>query len=204
MAAALVALGLEEVAAGQVVEDSVAAAVALAVAAHLEDGSMNMSRVFNHLLHPPWLVRYKFPPATLDRIEECIKNSETQHSGEICFAVESSISFFELLQNNSSFEHGIDVFSELRIWDTAQNNGVLILLILADRKVEIVADRGLNEKITEDEWQRICQFMEKSFLQNNFEAGVVEGIHEITQLLTKHYPSKAGTTNELPNKPIII
>jgi uncharacterized membrane protein len=175
-----------------------------AVVAHLEDGKMNITRLIKHLLYPPWLVRYKFPPERLQKIENSIKRSETQHNGEIRFAVESSLGFFQLLQDRACFERGVDVFSELRIWDTEQNNGVLIFLLLADRKVEIIADRGLNNEIAESEWRSICQLMEKSFGKDDFEGGVINGINEISQLLIKHSPFQGEKVNELSNKPVII
>lgn len=180
------------------------AAVVLAVAVHPGGGSMNIARIIKHLLYPPWFVRYKFPPASLYKIEESIKQSETQHCGEIRFAVESSLGFFQLIQGTPCFERGVDVFSELRIWDTEQNNGVLIFLLLVDRKVEIIADRGLNNEIAGNEWKRICQLMEKSFRKHDFEAGVTDGINEITQLLIKHFPIQDEKINELSNKPVII
>lgn len=176
-----------------------------AVAGLLGDGNMNITRIFKHLLHLPWLVHTKFSPQTLTKIEACIQKSESQHSAEIRFAVESSLGFFDLLQDISCFDWGVDVFSELRIWDTENNNGVLIFLLLADRKVEIIADRGFNDKIKKDEWTGICQIMEKSFGQHDFEMGVIEGINQITQILIKHYPvNKKGKADELSNKPVIM
>jgi len=166
---------------------------------------MNITRIFKHLLHLPWLVHTKFPPQTLRKIEACIQKSETEHSAEIRFAVESSLGFFDLLQDTSCFDRGVDVFSELRIWDTENNNGVLVFLLLADRKVEIIADRGLNDKIDKEEWLAICQVMEKSFSQHHFEIGVIEGINHITETLAKYYPKiKQNKIDELSNKPVIM
>jgi uncharacterized membrane protein len=176
----------------------------LAVAELQEDGSMNITRLIKHLLHFPWLVHRKFPPTALNKIEQAIKSSENQHSAEIRFAVESSLSFSELLQNTSCFDRGVEVFSELRIWDTEYNNGVLIFLLLADRNVEIIADRGLNSKIAKDEWQQICKLMEQSFKKNEFEAGVLIGMDEITKKLIQHYPAENNNIDELSNKPVIL
>lgn len=166
---------------------------------------MNIARVFKHLVYPPWLVRNKFSPESLIKIEQNIADSEALHSAEIRFAVESSMGFFDLLQDTPCFQRGVDVFSELRIWDTAENNGVLVYLLLADRKVEIVADRGFNEKVSKAEWQHICQLMEKSFAKKQFEAGVIKGIDEITQKVVKFYAIKnQSNPDELPNKPVIL
>ncbi len=189
----------------EVADSAEAEVVVLAAAVPQEGGKMNIIRLIKHLLHLPWLVHRKFPPATLIKIEEATRLSETQHHAEIRFAVESSLSFSELLQNTSCFERGVEVFSELRIWDTEYNNGVLIFLLLADRDVEIIADRGLNKKITKDEWQQVCTLMEHSFKKNEFEAGVLIGMEEITKKLIYHYPEEnKNNSNELPNKPVIL
>ena len=182
----------------------VEAAAVLAAAALQEDGKMKISRLFKHLLYPPWLVRRKFPPASLKKIEKAIQHSETRHSAEIRFAVESSLSFVELVQDISCFDRGVDVFSELRVWDTEQNNGVLIYLLLADRTIEIIADRDINKKVDSKEWLRICRLMESFFRKKQFETGVLKGIEEITRLLITLYPANAENINELPNKPVIL
>lgn len=179
-------------------------AAVLAVAVLQEDGKLNIARLFKHLMYPPWLVRSKFPPASLKKIEDAIQQSETTHSAEIRFAVESSLSFFEILQGSSCFDRGVDVFSELRVWDTEQNNGVLIYLLLADRNIEIIADRGVNKKVDVNEWMRICQLMEEYFRKKQFEIGVLKGIAEITKILTKLYPAQTENINELSNKPVIL
>lgn len=151
------------------------------------------------------MVHKKFPPATLNKIEAAIGASENEHSAEIRFAVESSLGFFELFQNTSCFEQGVKVFSELKIWDTEDNNGVLIFLLLADRKVEIIADRGYNEKITENEWKQICKKMETSFRKSEFESGVLIGIDAITEKVIQHYPvGDKSSDNELSNKPVVL
>ncbi len=179
-------------------------AVVLAAAALREDGEMNIGRLFKHLIYPPWLVRCKFPPSALKKIENAIQQSESRHSAEIRFAVESSLGFVELLQNTSCFDRGVDVFSELRVWDTEQNNGVLIYLLLADRTIEIIADRDVNKKVDSTEWLRICRQMESFFQKKQFETGVLKGIEEITWLLVGLYPPNAENINELPNKPVIL
>ena len=109
-----------------------------------------------------------------------------------------------LLSGASSRERGISVFSELRIWDTEQNCGVLIFLLLADRHVEIVADRGINRYVNSVEWQRICKLIEREFHANRFEDGVISGIREIGELLERYFPTDKDDVNELSNKPVIL
>ena len=151
-----------------------------------------------------WQVNRDFPRQTLIAIEKSIKASETAHGGEIRFVVEGALDGAPLFKGQSARERAIDVFSQLRIWDTEQNNGVLIYLLLADREVEIVADRGIHSKLDSGEWEKICRKMETAFKQANYEGGVVSGIQAVTQHLIKHFPATGAGLNELPDKPVVM
>ena len=101
-------------------------------------------------------------------------------------------------------KRALQVFSQLRIWDTEHNSGVLIYLLLADRKVEIVADRGINAKVSRAEWISICQNMENSFRIGAFESGALLGVAAITRLLLQHFPAQTHNPNDLPNHPVVL
>lgn len=163
-----------------------------------------MKRILRHLLWPDWATRRRFPAATLKRIEAAVAASERGHSAEFRFAVEGSLHPAALRLGVSARERALEVFSDLRIWDTAANNGVLIYLLLADRQVEIIADRGFNAFVTAEEWQAICREMEASFRQGEFEAGVLLGIARVDVLLRRHFPASGGTPNELPDAPQLL
>ncbi len=165
---------------------------------------MNLSRTIKHLFYPGWWLRRDFPSGALKNIESAIQVSETKHSGEIRFAVESSLPLRALWNDEKVSERALEVFSLLRVWDTEDNNGVLIYLLLADKKVEITADRNINKVVGEAEWRRICQIMETQFSAGYFGDGVVKGIQEISKLLEKHFPIKDNDKNELSNKPVIL
>lgn len=165
---------------------------------------MDMKRIAKHLMAAKWSVNRAFPGDTLTAIDKAIKASEAMHRGEIRFAVEGALQIEPLLRGQTARERAIDVFSQLRIWDTEGNNGVLIYLLLADRDVEIVADRGIDAKVGAEEWERICRKMESAFRQGNFEAGVVGGIQEVTRHLAEHFPPIGGDRNELPDKPVVL
>ena len=137
-------------------------------------------------------------------IEKAIKASEGMHRGEIRFVVEGALDTVPLLRGQAARGRAIDVFSQLRIWDTERNNGVLIYLLLADRDVEIVADRGIDAKVGTEEWERICRKMEAAFRQADFEGGVVGGIQEVTRHLAEHFPPIGDDRNELPDKPVVM
>lgn len=165
---------------------------------------MNIKRIWNHLVMTHWQVNRAFPRRTLAAIEEAIKASENAHVGEVRFAVEGALDVAPLFAGQSARERAIDVFSQLRIWDTKHNNGVLIYLLLADRDVEIVADRGIHLKVGSPEWETICRTMEAAFKQDNYKGGVVSGIQAATQHLLKHFPASGADRDELPDKAVIL
>ena len=165
---------------------------------------MNIKRITKHLLLSHWQVNRAFPRKTLSAIEQAIKASETAHVGEIRFVVEGALDGMPLFKGQSARQRAIDVFAQLRIWDTEHNNGVLIYLLLADRDVEIVADRGIHAKVGTQEWENICRMMESHFSRANYEGGVVSGIQAVTQHLIRYFPDSGAGQNELPDKPVVL
>lgn len=165
---------------------------------------MKTKRIARHLLMTDSAVNRAFPPHVLDTIENAIKASESIHSGQVRFAVEGALDGAPLFQGQSARERAIDVFSRLRVWDTEHNNGLLIYLLLADRAVEIVADRGIHLKVGSHEWDSVCKEMEAAFRLSDFEGGVLGGVRAVTQHLAKHFPSDARRENELPDKPVLL
>jgi uncharacterized membrane protein len=165
---------------------------------------MNIKRIAKHLLLTHRPVNRAFPRRALLAIEQAIKASEAAHSGEIRFVVEGALDGIPLFKGQAARARAIDVFAQLRIWDTEHNNGVLIYLLLADRDVEIVADRGIHAKVGSQEWENICRKMETAFKQANYEGGVVSGIRAVTQHLIRYFPASGAGQNELPDKPVVL
>lgn len=165
---------------------------------------VSFARLVRHLGSPPWRVRVAFPARTMRVIEEAIRASEASHQGQIRFAVEAALDLVPLLRNQSARGRAIDVFSLLRVWDTEHNNGVLIYLLLADRDVEIVADRGVSRRVAPDDWERICREMERAFREGRFEEGVLAGIRAVSAHLARVYPGVGKGRNELPDAPVVL
>jgi uncharacterized membrane protein YgcG len=163
-----------------------------------------IKRMLRHWLTPLWRTHQVFPPRVMRAITEAIRQSETRHRGEIRFVVEASLDFMAVVRNQSARERAIEVFSRLGIWDTEYNNGVLIYLLLADHDVEIIADRGINSHLGQEEWQAICRGMENAFREKRFEEGVIAGIQAVNEHLIRHYPGRNIRTNELPDQPVIL
>src|SRR3982751_6151223 len=165
---------------------------------------MSIRRITRHLLQHHWRAKQVFPKGVLDRIEQAIKRGEAMHSGQVRFVVEGALDGGPLFRNQSARARALDVFSQLRVWDTAHNNGVLIYLLLADRDVEIIADRGIDAKVGAAGWENICREMEAEFKRGNFERGVIAGIEAVSQHLALHFPKQGPGSNELPDAPLVI
>ncbi len=118
--------------------------------------------------------------------------------------MEHALELGPLLRGTSARERALEVFSELAVWDTEHNNGVLIYLLLADHDVEIIADRGINAKLDAATWESICRDMESAFRRGRFEQGICSGIERVASLLDVHYPRTNNATNELPDRPVIF
>jgi uncharacterized membrane protein len=165
---------------------------------------MNFKRILKHSMTSHWQVSRRFPKSGMERIAAAIGDSEHLHMGELRFAVEAHLPWPDLMAGTSSRSRALAVFSNLRVWDTEHNCGVLIYLLLADRKVEIVADRGIHAKVGDEVWVSICRLMEQHFRAGNFEEGALAGIATITDLLKQHFPMTGPRPNELPDYPVTL
>jgi uncharacterized membrane protein len=165
---------------------------------------MGIRRIGKHLLAHRWRLRRLFPAAVLANIEQAIRTGEATHTGQVRFVVEGALDGAPLFRDQPARQRAIDIFSQLRIWDTAGNNGVLIYLLLADRQVEIVADRGIDAKVGAAGWEEISRAMETAFGAGRFERGAIEGVEAVSRQLARHFPGPAAGRNELPDAPVVI
>jgi uncharacterized membrane protein len=165
---------------------------------------MQLKRIFKHFFYGSLAVKCYFPKKTLERITSEITKSEKKHAGQIRFAVEHGLHIAPLLHGQTSRTRAHEVFSNLGVWDTEHNSGVLIYVLLADRSVEIVADRGINAKVTQAQWDAICRDIENYFRQKEFEKGALTGIEQISNLLIRHFPGTTSSGNELPDTAVVI
>ena len=161
-------------------------------------------RLLRHVVTDHLSVARAFTPAVLADIERAITEGERTHRGQVCFAVEGALPPLRVLRKLTPRERALEVFGLLRVWDTEENAGVLIYLLLADRDVEIIADRGIDRRVGQDEWQAICARMETAFAKARYAEGVVAGVKEISALLARHYPRTADAENELPDRPAVL
>lgn len=165
---------------------------------------MQFQRIIGHLLFTDWQARRAFSPECLETIEKAIHASEQLHGGEIRFAVEGGLDGTRLINNQSSRERAVEVFSQLRVWDTECNNGVLIYVLLADHAVEIVTDRGIHAKADNETWAAICHDMQTEFSKSAFQTGALKGIAAVAGVIGTHFPSNGARVNELPDAPVML
>ncbi len=150
--------------------------------------------------------RALYPPASLQLIADGIATGEARHRGQVCFAVESALSIGAVWAGHHAHDSARDAFARLRVWDTAANNGVLIYLLLADRRIEIIADRGLTAHVSAEQWRGVCQLMEERLQAGEPEAAALQGVAAVSAILAEHFPRNGDedTTNELPDLPQIL
>jgi hypothetical protein len=165
---------------------------------------MDIVRLLKHLATPAWAARRGFTKSVLSSIEKAIQASEQKHDGELRFVVEGPLPFHHLIHHEKPRPRAEELFAQLRVWDTAHNSGVLIYVQLVDRRIEIVADRGISAKVAQPEWSAICRSMEKSFKEGEFAEGALQAIERSTALLAKHFPPLDKNPNELPDKPVLL
>lgn len=161
-------------------------------------------RLLRHLFAPA--ASRLFPEATMQRIAEAIAAGERRHRGEVCFAVEAALPLAAVIAGVDARQRAIDVFSQLRVWDTEANNGVLLYLLLADHRIEIVADRGFAGRVDNAEWQAICRGIEARLCEGQAEAAVLFGLEAINAVVAEHFPRAEGDhdINELRDRPHVL
>jgi uncharacterized membrane protein len=165
---------------------------------------MDIARIVRHLC-AEGSARRRFPESTLLAIQQAIAAGERTHAGQVCIAIEGALPLSDLLRGRTSRERAAQVFAHLRVWDTQLNSGVLIYVLLPDRAIEIVADRGIAARVDAQQWQAICIQMQERFAAREFERGAVEGVNAVSALLAQQFPADAASrSNELPDRPVLL
>lgn len=163
-----------------------------------------LKRFFRHVWMSPIILKRQFPAATLLAIGSAVAEGEKSHRGQVRFVIEAELTTGQLWEGISARQRAIDVFSLLRIWDTEENNGVLVYLLLADRKVEIVADRGIHRRAGDERWRAICREIEHHFRKGDFLGGSVTGIQKISAELAFYFPATGEQQNEQADTPVVM
>lgn len=165
---------------------------------------MKLIRLLKHLLLPAWFVRRVLSRGDLAAISSAVTACEKSHRGELRFVAEGPLPISALWQDRSPRARAEELFSQLRIWDTEENSGILIYVQLVDRRVEILADRGIAARVEQGEWDAICRVMETSFSRGEWRQGALQAVTRAGELLAKHFPAGSDNPNELPDQPLVL
>lgn len=162
-------------------------------------------RWLRHLFLDDLALRRAFPATALEAVERAVAEQEKCHRGELRVAIEGGLPIQALVVGRTAHQRALEHFTRLRVWDTEDNAGVLVYLLLADHRVEIVADRGIHARVGAAAWETICGAMQREFAAGRYEQGLVSGLSSISDLLAQHFPARAGDNpNELPDKPVLL
>jgi uncharacterized membrane protein len=164
-----------------------------------------LPRLIRHRMVDEGDARRVLNRGALARIEARVAASEKRHSGEIRVMVEAGLPLSYLRRGASARDRAVAMFGKLGVWDTERNNGVLVYLLLAERAIEIVADRGLKEHVASAEWTAIAESMQSAFRNGDFEGGLAHAIDAVNDLLVRHFALRPGDhdINELPDAPVV-
>ena len=166
--------------------------------------SSRFRRAIRHEFFGARQVRARLPDASMLVIEAAIAVGEARHSAEIRFVVEASLDLQQVWSGTQPRERALLVFSNLRVWDTEANNGILLYVLMADRSVEVVADRAVARRIAQSSWDAVCQQMAQAYRGGDFLNGTLAAIAQLHELVEPHFPSGRENLDELPNRPLII
>lgn len=163
-----------------------------------------LARAWRHLSTTKAKGRRAFPPATLAAIGKAITAGEQSHRSELRLIVEHALPFDMAWAGVGNRQRALALFAEYGVWDTEENCGVLIYVNLAERKVDIVADRNIGRKIDAPTWQTVCQTMTQGFACGNFHDSTLAAVAQVNALLCQHFPANGARANELPDRPIVL
>ena len=163
-----------------------------------------LGRVWRHVATTTAVAKRAFPGATLDAITAAVMAGEQSHRGEIRLVVEKSLPLAAVWDGVTNRQRALAMIAECGVWDTADKCGVLIYVNLAERKVDIVADRGIDRCNDAATWQAVCSTMTAGFAKGDFHDSTLAAIERVNALLRKHFPSDGSPLNELPDRPVML
>lgn len=162
-----------------------------------------IQRLFRHRWLDEADTRRAIPPELVEKLRQRVAASERRHTGEVRIYVEAGLPFSYIWRGATARERAVAMFGKLRVWDTEQNNGVLVYLLLAEHAIEIVADRGVDRHVGAAGWQAVVRHMGEAFRAGRFEDGLTQALEEVSAILVRHFPADGENANELPDEPVL-
>lgn len=135
-----------------------------------------------------------FTPEEEKKIILAIKQAEKTTSGEIRVHLVKGI-------KKDSFGEAVKIFNTLGMYKTKQRNGCLILIGLRDKKIVVIGDKGINERVGNNFWEDVVSLLADNFKKENYVHGLTEAVIKIGEKLKQYFPySKKDDVNELPDE----
>lgn len=165
-----------------------------------------LPRLFANVFRGWFLLPRTFPRRVLAAVQARIAASERTHRGEIVFAVESRLPLLPLLRGLTPRRRAVQVFAGLGVWETEQNSGVLVYVLLAEHAIEIYVDRGAARRVPQQRWDDICSATAAAFARGAYEGGALAAVDAVGVLLREHFPAaeNARNPNELDDAPVLL
>jgi uncharacterized membrane protein len=132
------------------------------------------------------------------RISNKIREVEKTTEGELVVSIKEK----RRLRERTKLSHALaeKEFVNAKISKTKGATGILIFLLLNSKEFCILADKKINDKVDQANWNAISKSISKHFSQGNFCKGIIEGIDACGNILSAHFPILPDDINELPNK----
>jgi len=163
-------------------------------------------RLWRHLWQSERAAWHAVPDNMAKGLTARVRASERRHAGQVMVCIEGALPLSYAWRAGRQTplsavmrQRAMAWFGRLRVWDTEHNNGVLIYLLLAERRIEIVADRGLMRHTSEAHWQAVLQALRHPLQQGDFESGLTQALESVSALLVAHFPLTDSRPNELPD-----
>lgn len=125
-------------------------------------------------------------------IVEAIRKAESCTSGEIRVHIEKDTSLAPL-------ERAKEVFFQLKMNLTKQENGVLIYVAVKTKVFAIYGGKGIDAVVPPTFWDTTRDAIQAQFKQGNFKQGLIDGILSAGNELQKNFPWTEDDQNELPD-----
>ncbi|HEX2786631.1 MAG TPA: TPM domain-containing protein [Ignavibacteria bacterium] len=136
-----------------------------------------------------------------EKISSCIAEVEKKTSGEIRVCIKRKRGLFE--NGKDTRELAIKEFAGQEMHKTIDKTGVMIFILLDEHKFEIIADEGINSKISRDKWDVITTAMSTEFAHGKFAEGICDAVESIGLTLILEFPRKSDDKDELSNEIIV-
>ena len=142
--------------------------------------------------HPKW-VRALFSDDDLAAIARAVAEAEAHTSAEVRVHLDHSC-------EGDALQQAIKVFERLGMHRTAARNGVLVYISVTDRKLAVIGDKGIHERVGEAYWQGLVAAVRERLRQQQSRDGLVFALAEVGRELSRHFPRRPGDKDELSDE----